>query len=897
MSDVSTVLNEGLKGTYVLERPIGEGGMATVFLAQDLKHQRPVALKVLKPELANSLGPDRFRREITTAARLQHPHILSVHDSGETQGQFWFTMPFVEGESLRDRLKREQRLPVDEALRIAREAAQALQYAHDRGIIHRDIKPENLLLTKDGFTLVADFGIARAMRTDGSSTDTTGENLTQTGTSIGTPTYMAPEQATGEKHIDARADQYSLAATLYEMLAGEPPFTASTAAALIAKRFSSPTPSVRERRPEVPPLVDQALQQGLSLRAGDRFATIQEFSRAVTQTIATPSSASQLALPTIPSPAATPSLPRKRMSPILVGLGVVALVGAGTFLLRRPPTAPSAPAAAPAPSVSRLAVLPFENLGDSADAYFAEGIADELRGKLTSIPGLEVIARGSSVQYRGTTKSQQEIAKELGVRYLLTGTVRWEKSGGGKGRVRVSPELIEVSPSGAPASKWQQGFDAPLTDVFQVQGDIAGKVASALNVALGAGEQQQLAAQPTQNLAAYQAYLQGEAVTEALSLGYPTVLRPAVQFYERAVALDPDFALAWARLSYARAMLYFNGQPSAELAKAARTAAARAVSLGTSPVEADIALGMYYNSVAGQVDSAVTALGRALARAPRNVNALVALSQTEQALGRWDSVVAHLQQAAELDPRDKDSHRRLARALVWTRRYPEAQAVAERGLALAPTNGELLETLTMVALNRGDLEAARAVARAAPPQMSRRQRLADFGSVWDLYWVLDDAEQRELLALGADVYDGNRAAWAIVHAQTYALRGDQARARAFADTARIELEHQLREVPNDAQMNVFHGLSLAYLGRKAEAVAAADKGVVLTGSDVGFTKPYLRFVRARMLVLTGDYDRAVAELGELVSQPFYVSRNWLRIDPAFTPLRSNPAFQQLVAGT
>ena len=894
MSDVTTILNQGLSGAYVLDRPIGEGGMATVYLAQDLKHQRPVALKVLKPELAQSLGPERFRREITTAARLQHPHILSVHDSGETQGQFWFTMPFVDGESLRERLKREGRLAVDDALRITREAAQALQYAHERGIIHRDIKPENLLLTRDGFTLVADFGIARALGADGAAS-ITGEQLTQTGTSIGTPTYMAPEQATGERQIDARVDQYSLAATLYEMLAGEPPFKADTAAALIAKRFSTPTPSVRTKRPEVPALVDQALQQALSLRAADRFPTVQEFSRAATQVISTPSTASTAALSSIPSPVATPAVPApRRWLPYVAAIAMLAAGGA--FLLRRSPAPAAQATATPAASVTRLAVLPFENRGDTADAYVAEGIADELRGKLTTIPGLEVIARGSSVQYRGTTKSQREIASELGVRYLLTGTVRWETSGGGRGRVRVSPELIDEGPSGAPASKWQQPFDAPLTDVFQVQGDIAGKVASALDVALGAGEQQRLAAQPTQNLAAYQAYLQGEALTEALSLGTSAAVRPALQFYERAVSLDSTFALAWARLSRARSLFYFNGQPSAELASAARTAAERALALGTSPVDAHLALGSYHTSVSGELDKGAAEFGRALELDARNADALVGLSRVEQALGRWDSVVAHLRQANELDPRSKDTIRRLARALVWTRRYAEAEAAADRGLAIAPTNTELLETRVMVPLNRGDLAGARGLIRAAPAQMPRRQMLADFGVVWDLSWVLDDGDQRELLSLAPGDFDLTRATWAIMQAQAYSLRGDQARARAQADTARMEFARQLRDVPDDAQTNVMYGLALAYLGQKADAVAAADKGIVLTGTDVGFTKPYLRFVRARLLVLTGDHDRAVAELSELVATPFYISRDWLRIDPNFAPLRTHPGFRKLVGG-
>src|SRR5262250_827662 len=239
-TDSTAALAAGLRERYVLERALGRGGMATVYLAQDLKHDRSVALKVLLPELAAFLAPDRFQREIRLAARLQHPHILTVHDSGEAAGQLWFTMPYVEGESLRDRLRRERQLGVEDAVRITREAALAPEYAHEHGIVHRDIKPENLLLTKDGSTLVADFGIARALGGD--------EHLTQTGMSVGTPAYMSPEQASGDKALDARTDVYSLGAVLYEMLAGEPPFTGPTAQAVLLRKVTENPRPLRSLR-------------------------------------------------------------------------------------------------------------------------------------------------------------------------------------------------------------------------------------------------------------------------------------------------------------------------------------------------------------------------------------------------------------------------------------------------------------------------------------------------------------------------------------------------------------------------------------------------------------------------------------------------------------------------
>ncbi len=274
MTDLRAQVQGGMSGSYTLERELGRGGMATVYLARDLKHDRLVALKVLRPELAATLGPERFQREIRFAARLQHPHIVSVYDSGETAGQLWFTMPFVEGESLRDRLTRERQLPLEDAVRVAREAAEALGYAHEQGIIHRDIKPENILLTKDGNTLVADFGIARAVGGE------PGENLTGTGMSVGTPAYMSPEQAAGSSEMDARTDVYSLGCVLFEMLTGEPPFTGTTPQSVIAKRFAGPAPSVGVLR-DVPEALDAVVTRALRRSPADRLPNGTAFAKAI----------------------------------------------------------------------------------------------------------------------------------------------------------------------------------------------------------------------------------------------------------------------------------------------------------------------------------------------------------------------------------------------------------------------------------------------------------------------------------------------------------------------------------------------------------------------------------------------------------------------------------------
>jgi serine/threonine-protein kinase len=366
---------------------------------------------------------------------------------------------------------------------------------------------------------------------------------------MGTPAYMSPEQANGEP-ADARTDVYSLGAVLYEMLAGKPPFTGSSAVAIVAKWLTEPIPSVRATRPDVPEDVDQSIQRALARSAPDRFATTAEFVRALQ---GAPSGFTPVPPPVVvPAPAAA----RRWRVPLAAAVLGVAVV-AGALFARHRTHAGVSESAGP----KLLAVLPFENLGDSADAYFADGVTEAVRGKLSRLAGLDVIARGSSNQYRHTTKAPQEIARELGADYLLTATVRWEKAPGGGSRVRVTPELVDVRPGRAPRTRWQDSFDASLTDVFQVQADIATTVAGALNVALGDSARRDLTTQPTHNLAAYDAFLKGEAATQSMGVYLPSSLRPAIGFYEQAVALDSSFVTAWVQLARARSFFTSTALP------------------------------------------------------------------------------------------------------------------------------------------------------------------------------------------------------------------------------------------------------------------------------------------------------------------------------------------------
>jgi len=655
---------------------LGHGGTATVYLAQDLKLGRPVAIKLLRREIAAAVGAERFLREIEIAARLSHPHILTLHDSGDANGLLYYVMPYVEGESLRGRLDREPQLPVAEALRITRAVAEALTYAHGHGVVHRDVKPENILLSGET-VLVADFGIARAITAAG------GESLTETGIAVGTPFYMSPEQAAGERQIDGRSDVYGLGCVVYEMLAGGPPFTGPSAQAIVARHALDPVPPLRTIRPELPAAVDRAVSKALAKAPADRFPTVTAFLEALTRP-------------------AVPRGGRKRLRAVLLVAGTVAALATGYVLIIHPPKAFRAGSG---PAGRSIVVLPFVNIGsDPNNEPFSDGMSEELTTALAKVAGLNVAARTSAFSFKGKNLDVREIGSRLNVGYVLEGSVRRAGS-----RLRVSAQLINAANG---YHLWSDEYDGDAKDVFAVQDTIARAIVGVLQVKLTGQVGAPLVKRSTGNPEAHDLYQQGRYFFARRA--DPASLRKAQEYFERAIQKDSSYTLAWSGLSdaYSHSSVFGYVPPGAVYAKA-KAAALRALALDSTLVEVHTSLGFIALFYEWDWATARREFDQAVALDPRYPPAHLFRGWYFVGIDRINDAVDEVRTAVSLDPFDLVTNTRLASMLVYAGRYEEALTQLRRVFDLDSTFFQLRPELARayLLLHRCD-EALRVLERA-----------------------------------------------------------------------------------------------------------------------------------------------------------------------------------------
>jgi len=622
--DAQIRLQTALAPRYQIEREVGRGGMATVYLAQDLRHRRPVAVKILHPHLAANLGAERFQREVEIAARLSHPHILTLIDSGEVEGFLYYVMPFIEGESLRGRLERERQLPVEDALEITRHVAAALAYAHARGVYHRDIKPENVMLY-EGEPVVTDFGIAKAVSAAGT------EHLTQTGTALGTPAYMSPEQASADAELDGRSDEYSLACMLYELLAGVPPFTGTSAQTIILKHFTETPPSVRTVRPEVPESVGKVIVKALAKTPAERYATVLEFAQAL------PSS------------------------------------GAST-----PPGLPQTVGAPAAATPKSIAVLPFVNMSaDPENEYFTDGIAEEIINALSKIQALRVASRTSSFAFKGKSEDIGEIGRKLKVATVLEGSVR--KAGN---RLRVMAQLVNVVDG---YHLWSERYDRELEDVFEIQDEIAENIVKALRVMLSEDEKRAIEEAPTADVQAYDYYLRGR---QFLHQFRRTGIQFARRMFERAMEIDPKYVRAYAGAADCCSFLYMYWDASRANLEGADAYTHQALELGPEVAEAHASRGLAL-SLSKRYPEAEREFETAIQLNPNLFEAHYFYGRALFQQGKYPEAVQYYSQASRVRPEDYQTPILVASSLRRLNRMAEAEKTLRRGVQMAKKHIEL----------------------------------------------------------------------------------------------------------------------------------------------------------------------------------------------------------------
>jgi serine/threonine protein kinase/tetratricopeptide (TPR) repeat protein len=819
----------------VLEK-IGGGGMGVVYRAEDTRLKRTVALKFLPPELSRDAeAKERFIQEAQAASALQHTNICVVYDVDETpEGQMFISMEHLEGETLKAKIERGP-LRVEEAIAIAIQVAQGLTKAHERGIIHRDIKPANIMVTTDGLAKIVDFGLAKLARRTA---------LTRAGTTAGTIAYMSPEQTRGDT-VDHRTDIWSLGVVLYEMVTGHVPFRGDYENAVIYSILNTRPDPITALRTGVPMELERVVQKCLSRDPRERYQHADE---------------------------------------LLVDLRSCAAASShGAVQTERSPATLHA--------LKMIAVLPFENLGAAEDEYFADGLTDEITSRLSSIRSLGVISRTSSMQYKNTSKTLPVVAKELGVDYVLEGTIRWVKTGGSQ-RIRITPRLITVS---GDVHLWADNIDRTIDDIFAVQTEIATRVVKSLDIVLGEGEKRAIEAIPTKNLEAYQAYLRGLSFSNRFEA--PNMWM-AIEMFHRAVELDSTFAMAYVELSRAHLRYFWEGyERTKERLSTAKECLDRAFALQGDLPEAYLALGYYYYYGFRDYDRALEAFEIAEKELPNNSATLEAVAYIWRRQGKFEATAERLKKVLELDP--QAAHLAIGVGITYEAlgMYDDARVYYDRSISLLPDQSEAYRRKARLCLkSHGNTEESRRELDRVPTQYYPWLELA-----WlDIYERNFESALNRLDRAPESAYEEEVAFTPVsqMRGLVYRFLNDPVRARESFDSARIFLESEIKKTPDDYRLHSSLGIVYAGLEEQEAAVREAElaaRQLPLSLDAFVGTGPLISL--AQVYTMVGRYDAALDKLEFLMPLHAHlnITAHLLRLDPTYDPLSGNPRFQALLA--
>ena len=883
--DVEGRVPGGKIGQFRIESELGRGGMGVVYLAHDTKLDRQVAIKSLPAELMdNPKARSRFSREARVLASLNHPNIAGIYEElKEAEGAGFLVLEYVPGDTLAERIGR-KRLKVKEALTIGLQIAEGVAAAHEKGVIHRDLKAGNIKITPEGKVKVLDFGLARAV---GGETLEQQSTITEPGRIIGTPAYMSPEQARGEQ-TDERSDIWSLGCVLYEMLTGRVPFEGGTPSDTLA--------GILEREPDwqvlpqnTPANIHVLLRRCLTKDPRRRLQHIGDASIEISETLNLPAAAPPVTTPSSASVKSEISArTRLRRMAVIIGAFIIIILSAVgiRFIIKQP--------ALPSSKEIRLVVLPFENLGSVEDEYFAAGITDAITARLAGIGGLGVISRQSAMQYKGREKSTRQIAKELGVDYILEGTVQRERPTDPNSRVRIIPQLIRVSDD---THVWAETYDNDMSEVFRLQSDLAERVAQALDITLLEPERRALQSEPTENIEAYEYYLRGNEYLYRSNLGND--FRIAIRMYEKAVELDPMFALAYTQLARAHDKMYwhFYDRSDQRLAMAKR-AVDKAFQLNPNLPEAHVALGHYYYHGHLDYDRALEQFAIARKRQPNNSVLLSGVGWVQRRQGKFEKALANIKKASELNPRSGMLVEAVGHTYVLLRNYAEAERYFNRAISLAPDLPvPYSKKAWLYVLWQGSTEKARAVLEEALQNIKSAE--SPFVGTLASLDVFDGNYQEALDRLSLKSEDVGGESYfipnALRYARIYGYMNKKEPAKKYYDEARSILELKIEERPEDARFHSSLGIAYAGLGRKEDAIREGRLGVEL----LPVTKEAMRGLSkvqdlARIYVMVGEYDLAIEQLEYLLSIPSELTISLLRLDPVWEPLRDHPRFKKLL---
>jgi len=867
---------------YEVIEELGKGGMGKVYRVFDKTIKEEVALKLIRPEIAGGERTiERFSNELKFARKIAHRNVCRMFDLDEEEGTHYITMEYVPGESLKSMIGMMGQLSAAQVVFLAKQVCEGLAEAHRLGVVHRDLKPSNIIIDKEGNARIMDFGITRSLKEKG---------ITGAGVMIGTPEYMSPEQVEAEE-VDRRSDIYSLGIILYEMVTGKLPFEGETALSIALKHKTETPLDPRQFNAQIPEELSRVILKCIEKDREKRYQETKELLSELSK-IEEGITTGERIIPkkkTITSKKIKETFGKRWMMIAAVSMAVVAAGIAILYFIGKKPVSP--------PGEKMLVVLPFKNLGPPADEYFADGITEEITSRLASLQGLGVISRTSAIQYKNTDKTIRQIGNELGIDYVLEGSVRWDRSAEGKGRVRVTPQLVRASDD---SHLWSERYDRVIEDIFSVQSEIAEQVAQQLDLTVLEPERRALNAQPTDNLEAYDYYLRG---LEHEGRGWAYLdnqeFEQAIEMFEKVTDLDPNFALAYIKISRIHSRMYHFGiGRTEERLEKSRAAVDRALELQPDVPEAQQALAVYYYRGFLDYDRAAE-IFESVQKARPNISPSI-LGYIQRRKGNWEQSVATLERAFRLNPRDSQLAYETGLSYISMRRYDEAEEWFNRVLSINPDHlTAQLGKVAIYVLSEGNIKEAKALLETLP-----QHQLTDY--MWFTLGMLERNYQEvldRLASLSYDSFEGQQFYFQknLTYASVYHALKEFSLMKSRAESARIVLERAVRDHPGDPRFHAALGLAYAYLGRKSEAIQEGIHAAELNpvSKDAALGPPYILNL-ARIYVVVGEYEEAINQLEYLLSIPSsefiwqFVSIPLLRLDPLWDPLRENPRFQSLL---